>query len=271
MPSIHIDGIRHSYEEAGDVSAPALILLHGFPFTSALWWAQVESLSDRYQVIAPDLRGFGGSDLGSQDYTIASLADDVAALLDSLGLTEDRPTVIAGLSMGGYVAFEFYRRHSTRVAALLLADTRPHPDDQQARANRKKMAELARSEGSRAVAEQLLPKLLAAGTRQHRPEIERVLRRMMESVPPDTIAAALMAMAERADSRPLLPKIQVPVLVLAGAEDVITPPSEASEWVKDLPRGRLETIDAAGHVSNLERPEVFNTLLLDFLANQVAT
>ncbi len=240
-----------------------IVFLHGFPLTAALWRPQIEALSARHRVIAPDLHGFGASQLPAEPCSLARVADDVADLIAALGLTE---VVIAGLSMGGYVAFELFKRHPQLVMALVLADTKPDPDDQAARQARTRLTELAESEGSAAVTRELLPKLLAEGTRNARPQIERQLREMMESARPAAIAAASRAMAERADSRPLLPKITVPVLVLGGSEDSLTPPEPTRAWARALPHATVEFLEGAGHVSNLERPDEFNRLLSDFLA-----
>jgi pimeloyl-ACP methyl ester carboxylesterase len=266
MPELQIAAGTLTLAYQDTASTPdAVVLLHGFPFTSDLWRPQIEALGGRLRIIAPDFRGFGASDPSPEPYTIAGLADDVAELLDHLGLPR---AVVGGLSMGGYVAFELYRRHPGRVAALILADTRPEPDGAEARAGRRRMADLARTEGSRAVAEQLLPKLLAPRTRARQPEVEAALRAMMESARPEAVEAALMAMARRDDSRPLLPEIAVPVLVTGGAEDALTPAAETREWARLIPNARVRFIEHAGHVPNLEQPESFNELLLEFLARR---
>jgi pimeloyl-ACP methyl ester carboxylesterase len=241
---------------------PVVVLLHGFPFDARLWDPQFDALAGRFRLLAPDLRGFGGSELPPRPYTLANLADDVAELLDALAIER---VVIGGLSMGGYIAFEFFRRHRARIAALLLADTRPEPDGEEARANRRQMAGRARERGTAAIVEELIPKLLAPATRAGRPAIERSLRAMMESAAPAAIAAALAAMAERADSAPLLPAIDVPALVIGGEHDVMTPPDAIRGWAARLPDARCHIIPAAGHVPNLERPDEFNALLERFL------
>ncbi len=265
MPRLRIDSeeVTLNYRDEGS-GREAVVLLHGFPFTSDLWDAQIAALSDRYRTITPDLRGFGLSDLSPRGYSIARLADDVEELL--LALDIDR-AVVVGLSMGGYVAFEFYRRHPNRVSALVLADTRPDSDTDEVRANRVATAERVRREGSRSLVDELVPKLLAPRTRTHQPQVESALRRMMESTHPDAIVAALSAMADRDDSRPLLANISVPVLAIAGAEDGLTPPDEMREWARSIPGAKIACIERAGHVSNLENPSVFNALVGDFLAN----
>lgn len=242
---------------------PTVVLLHGFPFTSGLWRPQLTALSRQHRVIAPDFRGFGESSLPDGRYALADLADDIAGLLDALSIGG---AVLAGLSMGGYVAFEIFRRHRDVVRALILADTRPDPDTPEGRENRLRTAELAHSDGSAAVAEQLLPKLLSPWTRAQERDVERELRDMMESVAPPALEAALMAMADRADSRPLLHRIDVPTLVIVGADDQLTSPDEVRAWSQRIPGARLRVIDRAGHVSNLEQPAAFNEAVLEFLA-----
>lgn len=267
MPKLTIDGgaLEIGFRDVGE-GPGVVVLLHGFPFTSEMWMPQLEALHDRYRVIAPDFRGFGGSQLSSRSYTLAGLADDIGELMRSLAIER---AVIGGLSMGGYVAFEFFRRHAPRVGALILANTRPDPDGPEARASRSKMAALAEEQGVENVVEQLLPRLLSPATRDQRPEVERRLRAMMGSAAPAAIVHALMAMAGRGDSRPLLPHISVPTLVLAGAHDPLAPPEESRAWSALVPGAAFELIEGAGHVSNLERPQQFSSRLRRFLDAQV--
>jgi pimeloyl-ACP methyl ester carboxylesterase len=264
MPKLRLAGgaVKLHYHDAGAGSTPVLFL-HGFPFTSEMWLPQRDALAGSHRVIIPDLRGFGASETLEDGCSMARLADDAAELLDALGL---RQAVIAGLSMGGYVAFEFFNRHRDRVLSLALCDTRPEPDSDEARSNRAAMAQRARSEGSGAVADELLPKLLSNWSRAQKHDLERFLRDMMESVKPETIEAALVGMANRTDSRPLLPRIDVPVLVVVGSEDPITPPDDVRAWAAQIPNARVEVVEGAAHVPNLEQPGPFNTVLADFLA-----
>ncbi len=269
MPTLKIDDgqLEISYRDLG--SGPdVVVLLHGFPFTSEMWSPQLDALADRYRVIAPDFRGFGGSQPSPRRYTMARLADDISELLAGLGVER---AVIGGLSMGGYVAFEFYRRHARRVGGLVLADTRPDPDSAEARANRSRMATLVRDEGVPTLVEQLIPKLLSPDTRARRPEVERRLRAMMGSATPAAVADALEAMAGRGDSRPLLARISVPTLVITGADDQLTPPEESRDWCGHVSGATFELIEGAGHVSNLEQPQTFSARLLSFLDGRART
>lgn len=254
--------LKLHYHDIG-AGTTAILLLHGFPFTSEMWRPQLQALSGSYRVIVPDQRGFGASQTAQNDLTMAQLADDAAELIEALGL---RRAVIAGLSMGGYVAFELFKRHRERVQALILSDTRPEPDSDAARGDRARMAQQAREEGSAAIASALLPMLLSSWTRAQKHDVEAFLRDIMESVRPDTMEAALLGMANRADSRPLLAAIDVPTLVIVGAEDTLTPPDQVRGWAKEISNSRVEVVERAAHVPNLEQPVDFNKLVGDFLA-----
>ncbi len=153
------------YEDAG--SGRPVVLLHAFPLARAMWHPQVEALRGRYRVLAPDLRGFGGSSPFTAAPSVETMADDVAALLDVLKVAE--PVVLGGLSMGGYVALAFARRHPGRLRGLILADTRAEADSAEARANRDKTIAFARGHSAADVIEQMLPKLLGDRTRAEKP------------------------------------------------------------------------------------------------------
>ncbi|MBD0373290.1 MAG: alpha/beta fold hydrolase [Pyrinomonadaceae bacterium] len=241
----------------------SVVLLHGFPFNRSMWRGQVEALSDRYRVITPDLRGFGESSAESDEpATMHEMAEDVAALLDEIGV--ERFT-LGGLSMGGYVAFAFYRHFPLRVRNLILADTRPQADTDEARENRERQAQQALSEGMQGIVEGMLPKLLSPTTLGERKEVVEELRAMMLSTNPVGAAAALRGMGERPDQTHLLPRILAPTLIIVGSEDQLTPPKDAEIMHTEIRGSRLEVIEGAGHVSNLERPSEFNRALRHFL------
>jgi len=254
------DGVEIGYDDVGTGMPVAFI--HGFPHNRTLWAPQVSALVDRARCIALDLRGFGESSRNGP-FTIDQFADDVAMLLRMLGIER---TVVAGLSMGGYIAFALWRRHREMVRALVLADTRAGADSEEARAKRLALIDLARSRGSEAVADGQIVGMIGKSTREKRPALIDDVHRMLASAPVDGICGALEAMIGRIDSTPMLPTIDVPTLVVVGAEDVLTPVSEA-EILHDAIRGsRMEVIEQAGHVSNVERPAAFNHVLSEFLA-----
>lgn len=254
-----VDGIDMSWEERGE--GIAVLFVHGFPHDHTLWDAQVAALGERARCIAPDLRGFGGSEVRGP-FSMDQWADDLAALLDARAVER---AVVCGLSMGGYIAFAFWRRHRERVRALVLADTRAGADDEGARAKRREMIELARSGGAAAVAERMMPGMVGKTTRERAPERVAAMRTMLERAPVEGIVGALEAMIARPDSTETLATIDVPALVVVGEEDALTPPSEARAMHEGIAGSRLEVIAGAGHASAFERPSAFSLVLGDFL------
>jgi 3-oxoadipate enol-lactonase len=253
-------GIELAYTDAG--RGPAVMLLHGFPLDRSMWREQVERLSERFRVIAPDFRGHGGSTVVRGGATMEEMAEDTVALLDELNVAR---AVLCGLSMGGYVSFAFYRAHPSRVRALVLADTRPQSDSEEVRRTREETARRALAEGMAPIADTMMPRLLAARTREGSPELVARVREMILGVSPEGAAAALRGMAQRRDQTDLLKEIDVPALVVVGSEDVVTPPSDAEAMRERIDGSRLVSIEGAGHLSNVERPEEFNRALAEFL------
>ena len=254
-------GIEVAYDDAGQ--GAAVVLLHGFPFDRSMWRGQSEVLSATCRVIAPDLRGLGETPLGGETVTMGGMAEDVAALLDTLGVER---AVLGGLSMGGYVAFEFLRRFPRRVRALVLSDTRPQADTEEARRTREENAQRVLRDGMGPLVDSMLPKLLSDGTREGSPDVVERVRAMMLGIRPEGAAAALRAMAVRRDQTDLLPSVDVPTLIVVGAEDSITPPAEAEAMAAKIKGARLVRLEGAAHLSNVERPEEFNRALADFVA-----
>ncbi len=255
-------GAQVRYDDVG--RGQPVVLLHAFPLSAALWRAQLTTLTDRCRMIAPDLRGFGGSPPMPTPQSLDDYAADVLALLNALHIER---AVVAGLSMGGYIAFALIRQAPERISGLLLADTRATPDSDAARATRAANAELVLREGSAALAERLLPNLLA-------PQASEALRAELLAIaaanPPAGIAAALHAMAARPDSTPLLSQINVPTTVVVGAEDTLTPPSEARLMHEAIAGSRFVVIPNAGHLSAIERPAEFNLALVELVMQVTA-
>jgi len=247
---------------------PAVLLVHGFPLDHRMWEGQIAVLSAQYRVIAPDLRGFGasaaGAEVSDEPVTMERMADDLAALLDAVGISS--PIVLAGLSMGGYVALAFWRRHAGRLRGLVLCDTRAEADTPEAAAARRRTAERAAREGTAFLCDDMLPRLLAAPAREHSPEVVALVRRMILEAPPRGVAAAALGMGMRSDATPWLPEIACPALLLVGGDDAITPPESMRAMARSMPHARLVEIPGAGHLAPLERPAEVNAALLDFLA-----
>lgn len=235
-----------------------------------MWDAQIETLSRHCRVIAVDLRGFGkngrigqGSDRGEQKITMEQFADDLADLLDELGLVE--PIFLAGLSMGGYVAFQFVLKRPQRVRGLILSDTKAMGDAPETAAARRETARRVLSEGSAVLVDAMIPRLFSAENVARRPELLAAIRRVMEQTDPETVAAASLGMAERPDVRPLLHRIECPTLVIVGSEDVISPVAEMREIARAIPKSKFVEISGSGHMTPMEKPDEFNAAVLDFL------
>lgn len=263
MKKARVNGVELAYRDEG-AGAP-LVFLHAFPLNQTMWDGQVTAFAGRRRVVTFDWRGFGASSAGGGISGMDVLADDLAGLLDELQIGR---AAICGLSMGGYAAFAFARRRADRVEALILADTRPTPDTEEGKQGRRDAAELVRQSGPAAIAERMLPKLLGPTTRRDRPQVLSQVRAMIEANRPEGIAQASLGMAEREDATPLLGQLSCPTLVIVGNEDQLTPPSDSEKMSRLIPGARLAVIPGAGHLSNLEQPEVFNRHLAEFLGTE---
>ena len=260
LVNAHINGINLSYTDQGE-GAP-LIFVHAFPLSSAMWDMQVQEFSNNYRIIAVDLRGHGKSDAPLWNFTLDNYAEDIHELLKHLGIKQ---ATFIGLSMGGYTLFALYRKYPELVRALVLADTRAQADNVEAKAGRFAMAQTAYKDGPKAIAEMMIPKLLAPSTRENRDDIVDQVQTIILNNQSSGIIVDLIAMAERPNSTSLLSQITCPTLVIVGEDDVATPPSEAQYMVDRIPNAHLVKIRNAGHLSNIEQPITFNQALADFL------
>jgi len=249
-----------NYREQG--SGLPVIFVHAFPLNHSMWDEQIDFFASKHRPIAPDLRGFGESDLADQQFSIEDMASDIKMLMDGLAIQR---AVMVGLSMGGYIAMSFYRHFAENLRALVLADTRSTADTEEGRARRLQTAEKAEQFGASAIADDMISVLIGPTTRSNRPDVVTRVRRMIETTRPEAIAAAQRAMASRADSTELLRAARLPVLLLTGEEDSLYPPAEAQNLSAIIPGAQLRTIERAGHLSNLEQPALFNAALSDFL------
>jgi YbgC/YbaW family acyl-CoA thioester hydrolase len=261
MRRVTVNGVNLAVDVRG--SGPAVLFVHGYPLDHTVWEPQLQAL-DGWRRIAPDLRGMGLSDAPDLGYSMAIYADDLAALLDALGVER---AVLCGLSMGGYVAFEFLRRWRARVAALVLVDTRAEPDGAEAKRARDVAAAQAREKGAAAIADAMLPKMLSTASVRDKPGLAERVRALMAATPVAGIVGALGAMRDRPDSTTLLPSLgDVPTLVLAGSDDEITPSAAAAAMAAAIPGARLVEIAGAGHLATLEEPSATTEALRTFLS-----
>ena len=191
-----------------------LVLLHGFPLSRKMWDLEVKSWSQNFRVIAPDFRGFGDSPMSEGEFSMAGCAEDVVDLLESLGIRQK--IVLLGLSMGGYVAFEFVRRYPDMLCGLILVGTQPAADSDAAKQARYETADFVRREGTAALAERLIPRFLGKTTLASKPKVVEIVRTLIQSNSPEAIAQACYGLAARRDSTSFLPEIDIPTLIVAG-------------------------------------------------------
>lgn len=240
-----------------------VLFVHGFPLDHRMWRHQLSDLASDFRVIAPDLRGFGGSGVTDGVVSMDQFADDLVALLAALGI--DEPVVLCGLSMGGYIAWQFARRHAARLRALILCDTRAVADPPEAVRNRRRVAETVLEHGAEPLAGAMPSNLLSPVTLEQQPELLEELRRTIAGTSPQGIAAASLGMAERPDSSELLGTLNLPALLIVGVDDAISTVTEMSGIAAAMPQARLVEIPAAGHMAPLENPGPVIAAMREFL------
>lgn len=263
---VHVRGIEMAYVDAGE--GPAVLFLHGYPFDKSMWNEQIGALTAAgLRVVAPDLRGFGETKSPGEISTMDEMARDVAALLDHLKIEQ---AFVCGLSMGGYVAFEFANLFPSRVRGLILAGTRAPADNEQEKAGREQQVMTMLRAGMVPISIATLPKLLAPRTLADKPNVVKRAREMITRSDPKGAAAAQRGMAVRRDYTDDLKQITEPTLIIVGREDPIRPVSDAEFMHSNIRNSRLEIIEDAAHMTNLEQPEIFNSALRDFLEESVS-
>ncbi len=241
-------------------AGPPIVLVHGYPLDGAMWSGVARALALRFRVCKPDLPGRGDTAAPSEG-RLDDYADFVAAILDRIGGRAG----LAGFSMGGYVALAVARRRHPSLGALALVDTRASADDAAGKAKRDEAIATARTQGAAAIADAMLPRLVAPDSLSRGDLAERI-RRIMLRQKPETIEGDLAAMRDRPDARDVLPGISVPTLVVVGEADALTPPPDSEAMAAAVPGARLVRIPDAGHLTPMERPGAVSAALGDFFA-----
>ena len=258
MPRASLNGTELHYRDSG-TSKDVVLLLHAFPLHSGMWSRQIAALEKRHRVVAPDYRGLGKSSVPPEASTMDLLAQDVRALMQHLRIER---AAVAGLSMGGYLAFELYRQAPGMFRGIALCDTRAGADTDEGKATREKFAKTVLEKGLAWVADEMLPKLLGP---EPDPAIVKEVRSLISGGTPAGIAAAQRGMARRPDSTPTLATIGCPTLVIVGEHDQLTPPAESEKMAKAVKGAKLVKVPNAGHLSNMENPDAFNAALQVFV------
>jgi len=257
---VFVNGIQVAYTDEG--AGRTLLLVHGFPLNRRVWAPQVEAFAPVCRVIAPDLRGLGESEATAGPTAMRRYAEDLHGLMLSL---DAGPVILAGHSMGGYVALAFARAFPQLLRGLVLVGTKAGADTPAAAAARRASAEQVRAEGCEAVVESMAGKMLSAGDTD--PVMAAVVRSILAEARPEGVMAALLGMAERPDAGAWLGEIRVPTLVVAGADDTLMAPAESEALARGIPGAWLELIPQAGHLVAYERADAFNEILSNWMVN----
>lgn len=265
MPTDIIGTLEHkaqlTYDDMGEGGIP-LIFIHGFPFDKSMWQPQMEYFKSTHRVIAYDIRGFGKSFDDANDLSMSLFADDLIKLMDLLHISK---ATICGLSMGGYIALNAVNRYSERIAALILCDTQCISDSEEIRKKRYSTIEQIRKDGREDFTADFISKIFHKDSFINYPDKVELVKEIIRANSQHTILRGLAAIAERVETCSTLGLISVPTLIICGSNDAITPPEKSEYLHKHIKNSTLQIVESAGHVSNLEQPEVFNQYLMDFL------
>ena len=260
--SLVTDNNKVSYTDEEKYGAPVIIFIHGFPFNKSMWNSQIKSLSYYCRVISYDIRGFGNSESGNEDFTIELFVKDLISLMDSLKIEK---SFLCGLSMGGYIALNAIKNFPERFNALILSDTSCRSDTPEAKENRKKSIVNIRNKGVGIFADETIKNLFAPESFSEKKEEIAMVREMIIKTSEDSLCNTLLALSNREETCSSLKDINVPVLIMAGKEDKITPPSAAQFMHEKIKDSTLKIIEHAGHLSNLENADEFNYQLERFI------
>jgi pimeloyl-ACP methyl ester carboxylesterase len=264
MPVVRVKDANFNVYEAG--SGKPILFVHGFPLDHSMWQAQLDEFATTHHVIAPDLRGFGASSVTPGSVEMKDFANDLAAILDAIGVNE--PVCFCGLSMGGYVGWQFIRQQGARVGSLILCDTKATADTREAIEGRMKLANAVIEHGAQMAFDAMLPKLVAEMTAKNRKDVVERLKKVIVNTDPEAIAAALRGMAARPDSTSLLEKIDVPTLVVVGQHDALTPPAEMRKLAESIRGAKFVEIANVGHMAPMEDSATVNRAMREFLQSQ---
>lgn len=260
---ITVNDLTVSYNDEGENGAPVIIFIHGFPFNKSMWDKQLKALKENYRVIAYDVRGHGNSDAGKGDFSIELFANDLLTFMDALKIDK---AMLCGLSMGGYIALNAVEKYPDRFDALILSDTTCVADTPEAKEKRLKVIESIKKSGVEKYAEESIKNLFAPESLSTKKEEIAAVREMIVNTSKQSLYKTLQAFYKRKETCSKLHDINVPVLIVVGKEDKITPPEAAQMMHEKIEDSILYIIEHAGHLSNIENPFDFNNQLEEFFS-----
>jgi Predicted hydrolases or acyltransferases (alpha/beta hydrolase superfamily) len=261
---IAVNDIMVSYTDDGKSGAPSLIFIHGFPFNKSMWNHQVEVLKNKYHVITYDIRGHGNSDNGNENFSIELFAKDLISLMDLLKIDK---TMLCGLSMGGYISLNAISNFPERFDALVLSDTQCIADTTEAKEKRMNAIKNIRDAGVEKYADESIKNLFSPESFITRKNAISDVREMIIKTSEQSLCNTLLALAMRKETCSKLQEIKVPVLIMVGKEDIVTPPAAALLMHEKIKNSSLHIIEHAGHLSNMENPDEFNKQLKKFVSS----
>ncbi len=262
--TITVGNLTVSYIDEGSTSSPTIIFIHGFPLNKLMWEKQIELLKENYRVIAYDIRGHGKTDVGNDTFSIELFVNDLLSLMDALKIDK---TILCGFSMGGYISLNAIVNYPERFNALILCDTNCAADKPEAKEKRMKAIENIKEKGLEQYAEESLKKLFAPISFSKHLEEIAIVRKMIMNTSRQSLYRTLHALADRTETCTRVQELKVPVLIIVGKEDELTPPDVALMMHEKIKGSIIHIIDHAGHLSNMENPGEFNNQLSGFLSS----
>jgi 3-oxoadipate enol-lactonase len=262
--TITVNNLTVSYIDEGSTNSPAIIFIHGFPLNKAMWNKQIGELKKNYRVIAYDIRGHGNTEAGNDNFSIELFVNDLLSLMDTLNIDK---TILCGFSMGGYIALNAIENYPERFNALLLCDTNCTDDMPETKEKRMKAIESIKEKGLEQYAEESLKKLFASISFSKHTEEIAFVKEMIMKTSKESLYKTLHALSERKETCTKLHQIKVPVLIIVGKEDEITPPDVALLMHGKIKGSIIHIIDHAGHLCNMENSGEFNKQLTGFLSS----
>lgn len=259
---VRTGNITVCYDDIGTGEIP-ILFIHGFPFNKSMWDPQINALKDQHRVIAYDIRGFGNTSAGNEDPSITLFADDLIKFMDTLQI---KKAIVCGLSMGGYIVLNAVSRYPERFEAILLCDTQCISDSAEQKEKRYRTIEQIEQKGIEDYADNFVKSVFCEESLTLKKQEVEKIRDIILNTSRETIIKTLQALAQRQETCYSLPEIRIPTLILCGRQDTVTPVIQSEYLYEHIAHSTLYTIDMAGHMSNLEQPEKFNTHLFNFVS-----
>jgi 3-oxoadipate enol-lactonase len=262
---IAVNDMTTCFDDFGKGNIP-IIFIHGFPFNKSSWQPQMTYFKHKHRVIAYDIRGFGASTAGNETPSMTQFADDLVQFMNRMQIEK---AIVCGLSMGGYILLNAVQRYSNRFEALILCDTQCIPDSEITRDKRKQTILDVQADGLKTFADGFIKNVFTETSLKNKNNWVKTIKDIILATPIATITGALSALAERSETCSALKEISVPTLILCGREDTVTPIAQSEVLRSEIENSVLHIIENAGHLSNLEQPEVFNKHITSFLSSLV--